>query len=71
MYALQPITQREAFAFISEHHRHHEEPRGWLFGVAVNDGERVVGVAVVGRPVARMLQNGFTAEITRVCIVEG
>jgi hypothetical protein len=69
-YSLQPITQREAFAFISEHHRHHDEPEGWLFGVAVNDGERVVGVAVVGRPVARMLQNGFTAEVTRVCILE-
>jgi hypothetical protein len=69
-YSLQPITQREAFAFIAEHHRHHDEPEGWLFGVAVNDGERVVGVAVVGRPVARMLQNGFTAEVTRVCIVE-
>lgn len=69
-YCLQPITQREAFAFIAEHHRHHDEPEGWLFGVAVNDGERVVGVAVVGRPVARLLQNGFTAEITRVCIVD-
>lgn len=69
-YSIQPITQREAFAFISEHHRHHDEPEGWLFGVAANDGERVVGVAVVGRPVARMLQNGFTAEVTRVCIVE-
>lgn len=69
-YSLQPITQKEAFVFISEHHRHHDEPEGWLFGVAVNDGERVVGVAVVGRPIARMLQNGFTAEVTRVCIVE-
>lgn len=69
-YSLQPITQQEAFRFISAHHRHHDEPQGWLFGVAVNDGERIVGVAVVGRPVARMLQNGFTAEVTRVCIVE-
>src|SRR6185369_17517305 len=69
-YSLQPVTQKEAFVFIGEHHRHHVEPEGWLFGVAVNDGERVVGVAVVGRPVARMLQNGFTAEVTRVCIVE-
>lgn len=65
--ALQPITQREAFAFISAHHRHHEPPRGWLFGVAANDGEKVVGVAVVGRPVARMLQDGYTAEVTRLC----
>ncbi|MGB3330232.1 MAG: XF1762 family protein [Thermomicrobiales bacterium] len=67
MIALQPITQREAFAFIAAHHRHHQPPRGWLFGVAANDGERVCGVAVVGRPVARMLQDGYTAEVTRLC----
>jgi hypothetical protein len=65
--ALQPITQREAFAYIACHHRHHRPPQGWLFGVAANDGERVIGVAVVGRPVARMLQDGYTAEVTRLC----
>lgn len=67
MIALQPITQKEAFAFIVNHHRHHQAPQGWLFGVAANDGEQVVGVAVVGRPVARMLQDGYTAEVTRLC----
>lgn len=35
--------------------------------MAANDGDRVVGVAVVGRPVARMLQDGYTAEVTRLC----
>ena len=68
---LQPITFREACAFVREHHRHHKPPQGHLFSVAVNDGEKVVGVATIGRPVARMLQDGFTAEVTRVCIVEG
>lgn len=65
--ALQPITYREACRFISDHHRHHNPPQGYLFGVAVNDGDRVVGVATVGRPVARMLQDGYTAEVTRCC----
>lgn len=64
---LQPITQREADAFILRHHRHHRPARGWKLGIAVNDGERVVGVIVIGRPVARMLDDGFTAEVTRCC----
>lgn len=64
---LQPITFAEASEFIRLHHRHHPPSVSWKFGVAVNDGEKVVGVAVVGRPVARMLQDGWTAEVLRVC----
>jgi hypothetical protein len=65
---LQPITQREAFAFINEHHRHHRAPRGFKFAIAVNDGERVVGVITVGRPVSRVLDGeAYTAEVTRCC----
>lgn len=67
MLDLQPITFREACAFVTAHHRHHRPPQGHLFSVAVNDGTDVVGVAIVGRPVARMLQNGYTAEVTRCC----
>ncbi len=64
---LQPITFDEAARFIRQHHRHHLPPVGWKFGVAVNDGERVVGVATIGRPVARMLDDGLTLELTRCC----
>lgn len=62
-----PIFQDEAFAFIQQYHRHHKKPVGSIFQIAVTDGERIVGVAVIGRPVSRMLQNGFTAEVTRLC----
>lgn len=65
--ALQPITYAEACAFIRQHHRHHLPPQGWKFGVAVNDGEKVVGVATVGRPVARGYDDGLTLELTRCC----
>lgn len=64
---IQPITQAEAKAFIRQYHRHHNPSLGWIFGVAVNDGEKVVGVATVGRPVARLLDNGLTAEVNRCC----
>jgi hypothetical protein len=64
---LQPISYPEACAFIREYHRHHLPPQGWKFGIGVNDGERVVGVVTVGRPVARALDDGWTLEVTRCC----
>lgn len=64
---LQPIDFDEACAFIAQHHRHHLPPVGWKFGMAVNNGAVVVGVATVGRPVARHLQDGWTLEVTRCC----
>jgi len=64
---LQPITYEEACEFIRRHHRHHLPPQGWKFGIAVNDGQKVVGVITVGRPVARHLDDGWTLEVTRCC----
>jgi hypothetical protein len=64
---LQPITFAEAAAFIRLHHRHHLPSVGHKFSIAVNDGARVVGVVMVGRPVARHLANGWTLEVTRNC----
>jgi len=67
MLELQPITLREAYAFINEHHSHHKAPQGAKFAIAVNDGTSVCGVIVVGRPVARLLDDTWTAEVTRCC----
>lgn len=65
---VQPISFREAAAFVARHHRHHPPSKGWKFGVAVNKtGGDVVGVAVVGRPVSRILDDGWTLEVTRCC----
>ena len=65
-----PITQAEAQAFIATHHRHHKAPVGDVFRVALALGDEIIGVATIGRPVARRLDNGFTAEVTRCCVVE-
>lgn len=66
-----PITLREANAFVAKHHRHHKPARGCKFVVAVVDAVRRVycGVAVVGRPVSRVIQarEPLTCEIVRVC----
>lgn len=70
MLNLRPITQKEAFPFIERHHRHHNVPAGWLWSHAAEDADGVlIGVACVGRPVARMLDDGYTCEVTRLCTV--
>ncbi|MCE5247925.1 hypothetical protein LLG88_13510 [bacterium] len=56
----------EACAFVRQHHRHHQPPVRVKFSIACAAGETVVGVAMVGRPVARMLDDGWTLEVTRV-----
>lgn len=62
-----PVEFDEACAFIAQYHRHHKPPQGHKFSLACSDGEKVVGVATVGRPVSRMLQDGWTLEVTRLC----
>ena len=68
--SLQPISFKEAREFIKKYHRHHLPPQGWKFGIAINDGEKIVGVITIGRPVARMLDDGWTLEVTR-CATDG
>ncbi len=58
-------------AFVVAHHRHHRPPQGGLFAVAIEMGGECVGVAIIGRPVARMLADGYTAEVTRLCVRDG
>lgn len=64
-----PSTLNEANDYVAEHHRHHPRVRGCRFAIAVLDeGGAIRGVAIVGRPKARMLQDRYTAEVTRLCI---
>lgn len=63
---LVPISIADARAFVTQLHRHHAAPIGGLFAVGCADGNKVVGVALIGRPVARGNQDDWTAEVTRV-----
>lgn len=61
-----PLTLREARAYVGAIHRHHKPPQGGLFAVGAMLDSQIVGVVIVGRPVARMLCDDFTAEVTRL-----
>ncbi|SFE42276.1 hypothetical protein SAMN04487969_102445 [Paenibacillus algorifonticola] len=67
MLETQPITYADACAYVEQYHRHHPAPQGHKFSIAVADEHKVVGVVMVGRPVARHLDNGRTLEVTRCC----
>lgn len=62
-----PMTLREANAYVEQHHRHHGPVPGQKFSIGLSDGEEIVGVAIVGRPVSRHLDDGWTLEVTRLC----
>lgn len=65
-----PINRDEARGFIASHHRHNRAPLGYRFAIGASDGDRLVGVATCGTPVARLLMDGVTAEVTRCCVLD-
>ena len=69
LYAV-PMKLNESIEFVKNFHRHNKPPAGGLFSVGVSDGENLVGVAIVSRPVARMLDDGETVEVIRCCVNE-
>lgn len=65
---LQPVTFRVAAAFVRQHHAHCGAPAGWRFGSAVWNGMTMVGVVMVGRPVARGFGDRGMVEVNRLCV---
>lgn len=63
---LVPVSFRDACSFVNLWHRHHRAPVGCKFVVGVADEEAVLrGVLIAGRPVARLLDDGMTLEVSR------
>lgn len=61
-----PVSFHDACAFVAEHHRHHTPPRGYKACTGAAADGVLVGVAIIGRPVARFLDDGRTLEVTRL-----
>lgn len=65
--SLCPLDLSEANAFVTAHHRHHKPVVGHKFSLGAVLAEKIVGVAIVGRPVSRRRDDGVTLEVTRLC----
>lgn len=65
--AVIPLVFKDACKVVDHLHRHHQKPTGhkWSHGV-IDEDRKWRGVAVVGRPIARCFDDGFTVEVTRV-----
>ncbi len=62
-----PITLKAANQFVAKYHRHHKPSVGHKFSIGLNSNDELIGVAIMGRPVARGSDNGFTIEVARLC----
>lgn len=62
-----PVSLAVANAFIARLHRHHPPVVGHRFSLGAMDGGRLVGVATVGHPVARLLDQRRLVEVNRLC----
>lgn len=69
--SLVPMTRAAANEWIAQTHRHLGPVVGDVIRVGIARNGAVVGVAVAGRPVARMLDDGQTLEVTRVAVTDG
>jgi hypothetical protein len=67
MLTIVPVSLDEANALVSAIHRHHKPVTGHKFSIGVVSESEIVGVAIVGRPVARGNDDGLTLEVNRCC----
>jgi hypothetical protein len=64
--SLVPLELGEANEFVRQVHRHHGPVVGHKFSLGAVKDDKIVGVAIVGRPTARHRDDGLTLEVTRL-----
>lgn len=64
---IKPISLKSANDYVMKNHRHHGKVAGHKYSIACYDGEKLCGVAIVGRPLSRFLDDGLTLEVLRLC----
>lgn len=68
-----PITLRKANDFVACFHRHtgRTSRNGGKFAIGLAHEGILVGVAITGNPLSATLMDGTTAEVLRVCVLDG
>lgn len=68
-FEIRHIELKSANQFVAEHHRHHGTVVGHRFslGCIRREDQGLCGVAIVGRPLARKINDETTVEVLRLC----
>ena len=67
-FKIVPISLKEANDFVTAHHRHNKKTAGHKWSTGLMYKDELVGVAIVGRAIARHMDEKYTVEILRLCI---
>lgn len=63
-----PLELRQANEFVDKYHRHHSSVHRDKFRIGcVDDDGNLIGVVQCSRPVSRILDDGKTIEVVRLC----
>ena len=62
-----PLELKQANEFVARLHRHHQPVHRDKFRFGCEKDGHLVGVIQVGRPVSRVLDDGNTLEVVRLC----
>jgi len=68
-FAIRWVPLSAAAKFVAKHHRPHDPTQGGIVAIGLWEGEQLVGVSVIGRPVSRELQRQGVVEVTRNCVL--
>ena len=61
-----PLPLATANAFVAMEHRHHRPVVGHKFSLGATLNGELIGVAIIGRPVSRLRDDGMTLEVSRL-----
>lgn len=74
IFDTKPITIKGANLFIKENHRHHRPTSRnsgkWAISIIDKRTGKIIGVAIAGNPVSATYMDGYSLEITRLCVLE-
>ncbi len=71
MLHLRPLPLVRALQFCADYHRRLPKLQGGMWAVGVEADGELRGVAIVGRPTARLLDTGSRLQVLRVAVIEG
>lgn len=66
-----PISLEKANAFVEQYHRHNKKVISHKFSIGLENNGELIGVGIASHPIARLLEDGKTLELRRICVKDG